>query len=90
VSDLYADPVVHDPAVPPGPRVRLRLVLALLRIASGRRGWASVRWSGQGFVYTVKVMRALPKAYTLDADPDAIGLNEVAERLGALIEDDND
>jgi hypothetical protein len=88
VSDLYAEPDVHDPAVPLGPRVRLRLLLALLRIAAGRRGWAGLRWSGQGFVYTVRVMRAVPQSYSLDADPDAVGLDEVADRVRALIEDD--
>lgn len=90
MSDLYADPEVQDPAVPPGPRVRLRLVMALLRIAAGRRGRASVQWSGQGFTYGLVALRSTPQPYTLDADPDAVGGGEVADRLRALIEDDND
>jgi hypothetical protein len=79
------DPEVQDPEVPPGPRVRLRLVLALLRILAGRRGRARLRWSGQGFIYTLGVHRAAPVAYDLDRDPDAIGGPEVAQRLRDLI-----
>jgi hypothetical protein len=30
----------------------------------------------------------VPQSYSLDADPDAVGLDEVADRVRALIEDD--
>jgi hypothetical protein len=55
-----------------GPRVRLRLVLALLRLLGGRRGHASVTWSGQGFVYTLEATRGAPVPLSVDRDPTAL------------------
>jgi len=48
--------VSYQDAVPT-PRVRLRLVMALLRLAAGRRGHASVTWHGAGFTYALAAVR---------------------------------
>lgn len=62
----------QDPNVPPGPRIRLRLLLALLRIVAGPRGQSCVTWSGQGFVYQLEVRRRGPLPFALDDDPTAV------------------
>lgn len=53
------------------PRVRLRVVLALLRLLGGRRGHAAVVWSGQGFVYRLTATRGGPVGLRIDRDPTA-------------------
>ena len=54
------------------PRVRLRVMLAFLRIVAGRRGGSAVTWSGQGFTYTLTVSRGVTgTAVSIDADPEA-------------------
>jgi hypothetical protein len=65
---------VHDPDVPE-PSVRLRVVLALLRVAAGRRGYAGVVWHGAGFTYRLAVTREPGDdlAVDVDVDPDALG-----------------
>jgi hypothetical protein len=57
------------------PTVRLRLVLALLRILAGRRGRAGVTWHGAGFTYLLTVVRedGDDQLVGVDSDPDAIG-----------------
>lgn len=82
------DVVTHDQGVPPGPRIRVRVLIALLRVAAGRRGHAHIRWWGQGFRYDVTVERRTPVAYQLDADPDALGLAEVRTALDDRIAGD--
>lgn len=71
----YQDQDVHHPSV------RLRAVLALLRVVAGRRGWAHVRWSGAGFTYRISVVRQPPRDYALDADPDALNGDRAADEL---------
>lgn len=61
------DVIVQDPHVI-GPPVRLRLLLALLRITAGRRGYAVLSWWGQGFSYTLTARRQPPTAFVLDRD----------------------
>lgn len=73
-------PEIDDPEVPQ-PRVRLRVVLALLRILAGSRGHSRVRWSGQGFVYTLAVRRDDPEPITFDSDPTAPGRSAAIEML---------
>lgn len=53
------------------PRIRLRRLLALLRILAGRRGHARIRWSGAGFVYQLDIERSEPVELLIDLDPTA-------------------
>jgi hypothetical protein len=65
------------------PRVRLRLVLALLRIIAGRRGHASVSWHGAGFTYVLGAIREPgdDTAVEFDPDPAAPGVIDTMQRL---------
>jgi hypothetical protein len=72
--------VTQDPDVPDGPRIRLRLLLAFLRIAAGRRGDADVTWSGAGFTYRLEVTRGgSGPVVVVDHDPEADP--EVVDRI---------
>jgi hypothetical protein len=63
---MNQDPDVREP------RIRLRLLLQLLRIAAAQRGHAAVVWSGAGFTYHLEVARGdAGAAVTVDHDPDA-------------------
>jgi hypothetical protein len=75
--------VTHDPNVPPGPRVRLRLLLALLRVLAGRRGWAIITWSGQGFRYELAARRRAPGGdpFAILDDTTALGRAEARQRI---------
>lgn len=81
-----SDLPVQDLEVP-GPRVRLRVLLGVLRALAGRRGYASVRWFGGGFEYTLEVSRHRlePGPLALDVDPAALARDELADRIRAAL-----
>jgi hypothetical protein len=74
--------VSHQDFVPE-PRVRLRVVLGLLRVLAGRRGYAGVSWHGAGFTYRLLTTRTPEDdpEVAIDADPDALGGAEAAQQL---------
>lgn len=74
--------MTQDPAVPE-PSVRLRIVLALLRVAAGRSGVASVAWHGAGFTYHLAVSREPgdDQVVNVDQDPDALGGADAVQLL---------
>jgi hypothetical protein len=67
----------------PEPPVRLRVVLALLRVLAGRRGYAFVIWHGAGFTYRLSVVREPGDDSRIEAnlDPAAPGGAEALEQL---------
>jgi hypothetical protein len=85
--------VIHDAGVRE-PGVRLAVLLPLLRIAAGRRGYASLTWHGAGFTYTLHTVRdpgANPATADVDEDIDDDGLLEadpadIVARLRELVE----
>lgn len=58
----------------PEPRLRLRLLLALMRALAGARGFSALSWHAGGFRYDLAVTRdpLAPDALELDADPWAL------------------
>lgn len=54
----------------PEPHIRLRLLLALMRILAGRRGHSSAVWAAGGFRYVLTVVRT-PDAGPVELDADA-------------------
>ena len=73
---------IHDGEVLEPP-VRLRLVLALLRVLAGRRGHADVTWHGAGFAYRLAVVREPgdDEQVVVGFDPAAPGAGEALEEL---------
>jgi hypothetical protein len=70
----------------PGPRVRLRVLLGVLRALAGRRGFADVQWSGGGFAYRLVVVRSgAPGPVELDVDPTALDREALADRIRAAL-----
>jgi len=69
------------------PSVRLRYVLALLRIIAGRRGHSAVKWHNAGFTYTLHATRepGNDALVTLDDDATAIGVDEARYELRARL-----
>jgi hypothetical protein len=72
----------QDPGVPEL-TVRLRKVLALMRALAGPRGRSAVAWHGQGFSYTLLVVRDPdgPDDLDLDIDPTADHLDVLVEAI---------
>lgn len=66
---MQLDEHPQDPDAP-SPRVPLARALDLMRVLAGRRGTASVQWSGSGFVYSLTAERAAPVPLELDPDPE--------------------
>jgi hypothetical protein len=67
-----SSPVVGNPPYQDGDlipsTVRLREVLALLRVLAGTRGRAVVQWWGGGFAYELRVVRRSRVRYAIDHD----------------------
>lgn len=62
----------QDPDAYEGPAIRLRVLLVLLRLAAGQRGYASAQWAGGGYRYRLEATRlpTIGAAVEVDADPD--------------------
>lgn len=75
------DAGVHDAGVAV-PRVRVAILLAVVRLLAGRRGYATVEWSGQGFRYQLYAYRDLdPDPLVIDGDPQ-VPPGDLIRRLG--------
>jgi hypothetical protein len=81
------DVELQDTGVPAGPRIRVRGLLALLRIVAGHEGLAHLTWWGQGFRYDLTVHREGPTLYHLDRAPDAWGGADAAALIRRAIGD---
>ena len=88
MSETAQNPAYQDADVA-APRVRLRIVLALLRVLAGPRGHARVRWWGGGFAYDLRVERRELVDFEVDADPEANRRDDVVERLRAHLVDES-
>lgn len=82
-----SEPDVHDRDVPE-PGVRLRLVLALLRILAGRRGHAAVTWWGAGFAYTLTANRRDPIPLDVDLETGGLHVDEARALLADALTTD--
>jgi hypothetical protein len=85
-------PAIHDGAVRHLPG-RLGALLGIARALAGARGWAHLTWHGQGFTYTLTVVRdpgADPDTMHVEADLDPTGLggdrDELLDDLGSLLD----
>ena len=91
MDDPDTDPnhdLADHPQDRPQPRIRLGSFLALLRVAAGRRGDATVIWHRDGYSYTVTAAReGGAPGVALDVDPDAPGLDVARQRLIEALED---
>lgn len=73
----------HQDQGAPEPRLRLRVLLALMRRLAGARGHSAVAWRGGGFRYELAVTRD-PRGtdgLSLDVDPAALDLDELVRRV---------
>lgn len=80
MSESPETPELDDPDVPM-PAVRPRVVLALLRVLAGPRGWSAVSWSGAGFGYTLRAERRPPGPLHIEWDANGPGVDEARHRL---------
>ena len=73
-------PTSQDQGVP-APPVRLRLVLALVRILAGRRGRAALTWHAGGFRYELTATRSGGVGVSVDSDPTVRDRDAITDRV---------